>query len=520
MAHSTLVGRKGRLRGLGKLLLQHRDINSFDLGDLPTSLSSPSELKQLNEGVLQLLPDLTDVNGRSLFIDQLVQQLDSSNPNSLNDLLMLGNLHPGPSPDPLLSSATTTGLYANLAPVTAPTHSMGFDLSASPEVSAPHLGASGLFVPGVSNIMSYPSNIGAPVNPTLTDLAGTVPALTAAQLDLGQSHGRIASLSPAAPSVPDAMLGRPIARPRGYSNAQMAPQMPVSGVSLYSGLYTPMQVQQAQQQVQQQLQAQQQMLMSQAALGASPQTLQKLRMPIPNAQAVDPMAHQARMQALMAYRAMGLQCTAPEDEPDEDDVNLSLDEWLNTEKLTDAELTGATATTSRSIVPVVAVEEPELEEAEGAEAASMASNPTVRRSIAVQKSFAKRAVSDAPPRSTDEPVSYLRRRSQVMAEQPEPESKAEPTSEPEKDGADRKELAQVAVQLLVRINAMYLQKMQEQKREAEAANELDDLERELSAMGLEEHASESQSADAQTQEMADRLAKLGLSQTKSRASVA
>ncbi|KAJ2411486.1 hypothetical protein GGF47_006278, partial [Coemansia sp. RSA 2524] len=287
-------------------LEQHRDINSFDLGDLPTSLSSPSELKQLNEGVLQLLPDLTDVNGRSLFIDQLVQQLDSSNPNSLNDLLMLGNLHPGPSPDPLLSSATTTGLYANLAPVTAPTHSMGFDLAASPEVSAPHLGASGLFVPGVSNIMSYPSNIGAPVNPTLTDLAGTVPALTAAQLDLGQSHGRIASLSPAAPSVPDAMLGRPIARPRGYSNAQMAPQMPVSGVSLYSGLYTPMQVQQAQQQVQQQLQAQQQMLMSQAALGASPQTLQKLRMPIPNAQAVDPMAHQARMQALMAYRAMGL----------------------------------------------------------------------------------------------------------------------------------------------------------------------------------------------------------------------
>ncbi|KAJ2347206.1 hypothetical protein GGF43_004807, partial [Coemansia sp. RSA 2618] len=450
-------------------LEQHRDINSLDLGDLPTSLSSPTELQQLNEGVLQMLPDLTDVNGRSLFIDQMVQQLDSSNPNSLNDLLMMGNLHPASSPDPLLSSATTTGMYANMAPA----NPMGFDLAASPEASAPQMRAPGFFAPGVSQIMSYPTSVGAQPNPTLTDLAaGTVPAVTASQLDLSRAQNRIASQSPSAPNVPDAMLnGRPIARPRGYSNVPMPQQMPGAGASLYSGLYTPLQMQQ--QQMQQQMHAQhyqqQQQLMAQAAMGSSPQTLQRQRMPMPNAQAVDPMAYQARMQALMAYRAMGLQCTAPGDEAADDDddaVSLSLDEWLNTENLTEAELAGSRGLPSSA--PVVSIEEPELEEPESAEAASVATSPVVRRSIAVQKSFAKRAVADVVARSTDEPVSYLRRRSHIMAEQQQQQQQ-----QPKKDddAASRKELAEVAVQLLVRINTMYLRKIQEQKREAEAEDD-------------------------------------------------
>ncbi|KAJ2351375.1 hypothetical protein GGF43_004049, partial [Coemansia sp. RSA 2618] len=46
----------------------------------------------------------------------------------------------------------------------------------------------------------------------------------------------------------------------------------------------------------------------------------------------------------------------------------------------------------------------------------------------------------------------------------------------------------------------------------DVGGELDDLERELGAMSLEAPASTNKhSADAQTQQMADRLAKLGLS---------
>ncbi|KAJ2848903.1 hypothetical protein IWW36_003007 [Coemansia brasiliensis] len=479
-----------------RFLDQHRDVGSLDLNELPLSLGTAAELQQLNEGVLQLLPDLTDINGRSMFIDQLVQQLDSSNPNSLNDLLMLGNLQAGPTPDPLLSSATTSGMYANLAPTSMP-NPVGFDLAASPEsqAMAASLGTQMMY-PG--KIISYPGQAAAP-NPTLTDLAS--------QTDIAagsQQQSRVASQSPAVPSVPDtAMLGgRPIARPRGHSATYLAPQMPTTapatGASLYSGLYTPLQLQQAQQQTA----MQQQLLSQQGLLGSSPQTLQKQRMPMPSAQAVDPAVYQARMQALMAYRAMGLQCKAPEDD-DTDDIPLSLDDWLDAEKLTDAEVADTTRSISRS-VPVTAVEEPEVEEKSSSEAASMASNPTVRHSIAVQKSFAKRAVADAaaPP---DEPVSYLRRRSQILAEQ---QQAAKP------DAQNRKDLANVAVQLLVRINTLYLRKVQEEQRSSKAPDEsdLDDLERELNAMSLESRAApEAKSLDAQSRQVADRLAKLGLS---------
>ncbi|KAJ1742120.1 hypothetical protein LPJ78_002838 [Coemansia sp. RSA 989] len=474
-----------------QFLDQHRDVGSLDLNELPTSLGTAAELQQLNEGVLQLLPDLTDVNGRSMFIDQLVQQLDSSNPSSLNDLLMLGNLQAGPTPDPLLSSTTTSGMYANLAPASMP-NPMGFDLAASPESQAMTASLSAqMMYPG--KIISYPNHAAAP-NPTLTELASQ------ADVAGSQQQSRVASQSPAVPSVPDtAMLnGRPIARPRGHSGTYMAPQMPTTapatGASLYSGLYTPLQLQQAQQQTT--IQQQQQLLSQQGLLGSSPQTLQKQRMPMPSAQAMDPAVYQARMQALMAYRAMGLQCKAPEDD-DTDDIPLSLDDWLDAEKLTDAEVADTARSISRS-VPVTAVEEPEVEKS-SIEAASMASNPTVRRSVAVQKSFAKRAVGDAvaPP---DEPVSYLRRRSQIAAEQ-----------QPHKpdDAQHRKELANVAVQLLVRINKLYLQKAQEESSKP-PESDLDDLERELNAMSLETRQVP-ESLDAQSRQAADRLAKLGLS---------
>ncbi|KAJ1872019.1 hypothetical protein LPJ57_005122, partial [Coemansia sp. RSA 486] len=94
----------------------YRDIGNLELVDLPASLQSQAELRQLNEGVLQLLPDLSDVSGRSLLIDQLVQQLDSSNPSKLNEILTLGNLQSGPSSDPLLSAVSNgSGAYPNLS---------------------------------------------------------------------------------------------------------------------------------------------------------------------------------------------------------------------------------------------------------------------------------------------------------------------------------------------------------------------------------------------------------------------
>ncbi|KAJ2907490.1 hypothetical protein GGI21_003836, partial [Coemansia aciculifera] len=130
------------LRAIGhdalfSFLQQNRDINSIDLLDLPPSLQTASELQQLNEGVMKLLPDLSDLSGRSLLFDQLVQQLDSTSPNSFNDILMLGNLQAGPTADPLLSMTSSGGLYNTsvAAPVgmSSAGQMLGFDLTASPE---------------------------------------------------------------------------------------------------------------------------------------------------------------------------------------------------------------------------------------------------------------------------------------------------------------------------------------------------------------------------------------------------
>ncbi|KAJ2161407.1 hypothetical protein GGF46_001502 [Coemansia sp. RSA 552] len=512
-------------QALMDFLDQHRDVNSLDLNELPASLTSQSELQQLNEGVLQLLPDLTDVSGRSLFIDQLVQQLDSNNPNSFNDILMLGNLQTstGPSPDPLLSSTTSSGLYAN-----------HFDLSASPESVSTSMAqptttslASQMLYGQVSvpGVVSYPlaSTGGGALNPTLTDLAGnSVPQIT--------------TRSPAAPTVPDSMLGpRPIAHPRGYSTGFLAPTaqnngspalsgngtspaMPSTGASLYSSLYTPLQIQQAQIQQQQQ---HQQLLSQGMILGSSPQTLQKQRMPMPSAQAVDPAVYQARMQQLMAYRAMGLQCTAPGDDDDDDDDDnsdaaeereVSLDEWLDAERLTDGEVAG-----TRSLAPTSTVDVPEVEETEAAMA-----TPIVRRSLMVQRACVQKPSCSGPastPGSADEPVSYLRRRSQLLAEKEAAASTAGDEVDNRKPATgtdDSRQLAEVAVRLLARINALYLRKLELEKSEAaqksssdqapQVDSDLDDLERELSAMSLQGDANAQPQAKTA---MADRLARLG-----------
>ncbi|KAJ2804510.1 hypothetical protein H4R21_001616, partial [Coemansia helicoidea] len=375
---------------------RNRDLGSTELLELPASLSSPSELQQLNEGVLQMLPELADVNGRSLFIDQLVQQLDSNSPSTLSSLLMLGNsVQTGPVADPMLSSTSAGSLYAALTPVHAP-GGLGFDLATSPEIVANtataasmHMSAQSLRAGTVC--MTYPTNVVSPAaNPALTSLALSVPEV----------QHTMASHSPALASVPDGALytaARPIARPRGYSSVYPTPTapgvaMPAAGASLYSNLYGSMQAQQQQQQ-------------AMAPLGGNPQALQRQRMPMPSAHAVDPMVHQARMQALMAYRAMGLQCNAPDDEDDSagDAGNeLSLDEWLDSEKLTDLEVAGTRC-------PATAADEPELEDdCDKPEA------PVVKRSVMVQRSLAKRPQSAAaPPAPCDEPVSYLRQRSQL-----------------------------------------------------------------------------------------------------------
>ncbi|KAJ1734655.1 hypothetical protein LPJ61_000960 [Coemansia biformis] len=507
-------------RALLSFLDQNRDIGSIDLVDLPASLSSPSELQQLNDGVLQLLPELTDVNGRSLFIDQLVQQLDSNSPSSFNDILMLGNnLHAGHTPDPMLSSVSTGGLYAHLASASMP-GGLRFDLSTSPEIVSSANPAASLplaqqSLHAGSITMTYPTGIASvAANPTLADLALAVPA--SAQPDM---HHGLPSQSPAISSVPDSILGaaRPIARPRGYSSAyptQLVPSaaMPTHGQSLYSNLYTPMQIQQQQQHMLPQL-------------GSSPQSLQRQRMPLPNAQAVDPVAYQARMQALMAYRAMGLQCTAPEDADDSDadrasdaGKDLSLDEWLEAEKLTDVEVAG-----TRGLAP--SVEEPELEDdCEKPDA------PVVRRSVVVQRSFAKRPQSakSAAAATRDEPVSYLRQRSQLVAQSASDDESAASTGTDSAKAAraDRKELAQAAIQLLVRINVLYLRKAEEERRAAAVAAtaagcgtedgaDLDDLERELGAMGLED-SEPAPAPAAANQQMLDRLSRLGLSSQSGR----
>ncbi|KAJ2655120.1 hypothetical protein IWW48_005701 [Coemansia sp. RSA 1200] len=570
---------------------KNRDIGSLELSDLPSSLSSPSELQKLNEGVLQLLPDLNKVSGRSMFIDQMMQHLDSSSPNTLNDMLMLGSMHNTmSSTDPLLSSATASGLYVSMgtaaAGVAAPaqgqyqpgivggTGKFGvFDLTASPETmgnatsmplsSQLLLGAQGTGV----NLISYPaaaSALGA-INPTLADLtsgATSTPVSAgvalAEQTLLGSSASnqpRVASLSPNVPCVPDSVLNaRPIARPKGYSGmVQMAPQLNTNGTSLYSNLYTPMQLQQAQQQQQQQQLHMQQNTLSQATLGglAYHPSMQKHRVPLPNAQMVDQAAYQAQMNALMTYRAMGLQCKAREDDvsgasDDEDNgKELSLDEWLDAEKLTESEVAGMDPSFSAKKADVsITVEEPEIEDAtETSDKAFSTSNSVVKRSILVQKAFVKRAdvIDNGSTDAVDEPVSYLRRRSELLATaksgasgdiaQEDTSQKQQPT---ENASSSNAELVSAAVQLLVRINTLYLRKAEEQRHAAAAvidannssseeegasstekdyadeSDELDDLERELNSMSLTGCGKPAEDKQQQ-QDMIDRLAKLGLS---------
>ncbi|KAJ2394872.1 hypothetical protein GGI05_001842, partial [Coemansia sp. RSA 2603] len=231
-------------QALFSFLNQYRDIGSLDLVDLPSSLQSQAELRQLNEGVLQLLPDLTDVSGRSLFIDQLVQQLDSSNPSQLNEILKLGNLNSDPSSDPLLSAVSNgSSMYPNVStpaslsggqPLSGTSTAFSFDLSASPEVS----GSLGLGVAPVSaplgvGVMSYPPAppVSVPRNTTLADIASN-PAVSAAAMSLGEqtlrassgSPQRIPSLSPAVPSLGEPQISsRPIARARGMTSGPVAP---------------------------------------------------------------------------------------------------------------------------------------------------------------------------------------------------------------------------------------------------------------------------------------------------------
>ncbi|KAJ2853188.1 hypothetical protein GGI22_004964, partial [Coemansia erecta] len=586
----------------------NRDIANLELSDLPSSLSSPSELQKLNEGVLQLLPDLNQVSGRSMFIDQMMQHLDSSSPSTLNDMLMLGNMqNPMSSMDPLLSSTTASGLYTTIATATAgisaPMHGQyrsnpagaagdlgGLDLTTSPETmgNAASIPLSSQMLLGVQgngvNLMSYPataSAVGGVGNPTLADLtSGTTSAPVSANNALAeqtllangtpQQHQlRMSSLSPNMPCVPDSALNaRPIARPRGYSGmAPMATQLSANGTSLYSNLYTPMQLQQAQQQ--QQLRMQQSSL-SQATLSGLPYhhpSMQKHRVPLPNAQMVDQATYQAQMNALMAYRAMGLQCKAREDGEDESDAGdedngkeLSLDEWLDAEKLTESEVAGMGASSAKKVDVTITAEEPEVEDAtESSDKAFSTSNSVVKKSILVQRSFVKRAgvpsVSvdgDTANGAVDEPVSYLHRRSELLAAA-KPASQVDDKQEDDEQqpavaSGDSSELVNAAVQLLVRINTLYLRKVEEQRRavaEAAAArdakdsassdekekgeeeeedddvpciekegeddsSELDDLERELNSMSLAS-CENPVAKEQEQQDMIDRLAKLGLS---------
>ncbi|KAJ2612596.1 hypothetical protein H4S08_002631 [Coemansia sp. RSA 1365] len=410
------------------------------MAELPASLGSATELRQLNEGVLSLLPDLNDINGRTQFIDQLVQQLDGA--GALGDGLLLGSV-PGPTPDPLLSAAPANGLYAGLA---APGL---FDLAANPEALAP--------------------------NPTLADLA------------------------PQAMSLPQQNMSIP-AHPISYPQhtPYTAPITAPGTGSLYAGLYTPLQVQQ------------------QALQGivGNPQQLQRQRMPMPNAQAVDPSVQQARMQALMAYRAMGLQCTAPDDDADtapksddDDDAarELSLDEWLDSEKISDLEVAGSRALVSDTDVP----------ELDDTDANADITRSAVRHAISVQRAASLASVVTQP--SANEPVSYLRRRSELVTQGTLTESEAAKSTPL---AADRKELTAMALRLLLRINEMYLRNANKEvpvgqnveSSEQSVTADVDVLERELNAMSINANprpASASEDAGSQRQ-MLDRLAKLGL----------
>ncbi|KAJ1801517.1 hypothetical protein LPJ75_006426 [Coemansia sp. RSA 2598] len=349
--------------------------------------------------------------------------------------------------------------------------------------------------------------------------------------------------------------------------------LPQAGASLYSNLYTPLQLQQAQhaQQVKHM-----QMHRPQGALPPhvrpyAPSMMpnasvpygiyqNKQRVPMPNAQIVDPAAHQAQMNALMMYRAMGLQCKAPEDDEDAG-KDLSLEEWLDAEKLTDNEVAGGASTdapASGDVLPTPAstpavstsVGEPEVEDIDRSEDAYQMSHPAVKNSVLVQRSFAKQPEVDGEKASSDEPVSYMRRRRELLASKSAAVATDEHTHDDDDDDdscsklseeANRSELVHVAVQLLARINTLYLRKVEAQQQQhqqqqisgkTESASDpdasdnddadLDELERELNAMSLAGDMStkapvaDSESAgnskpEADNQDIIDRMAKLGLS---------
>ncbi|KAJ2636593.1 hypothetical protein GGF44_003101, partial [Coemansia sp. RSA 1694] len=200
-------------------------------------------------------------------------------------------------------------------------------------------------------------------------------------------------------------------------------------------------------------------------------------------------------------------CRAPEDGEGagEEDRELSLDEWLDSERLTETEVAGGT----RSLAPAAApsapplpavtltaapptpeptpllasvdddVAAPELEDAERDDHYSM-KHPAVKNSILVQRSFATRSLA-RPSAATaigsnsdsvgDEPVSYLRKRSGMLqAANARPAAAAAAAVKADAAHADsaedRQQLLRVAVQLLARINTLYARKVEEQKAHA------------------------------------------------------
>ncbi|KAJ2011494.1 hypothetical protein IWW57_006603, partial [Coemansia sp. S610] len=264
------------------------------------------------------------------------------------------------------------------------------------------------------------------------------------------------------------------------------------------------------------------------------------------------------------------------DDNGEEERELSLDEWLDSEKLTENEVAGGARSTGDAVVPTPSAppmpivtltavpptpeptpmlatlaadeEEPELEDTERGDHYSMR-HPTVKNSILVQRSSASRSLA-RPSLATasgsnsdsvgDEPVSYLRKRSGLLHAEKQPVAKTAAKTE-EAAGVDsaedRQQLLCVAVQLLARINTLYARKMEEEKKqpdtardddedsgsddsescadeEEDAASDIDELERELDAMNLSSAAAVAAASETdQHQEMIGRLAKLGLSST-------
>ncbi|KAI7824188.1 hypothetical protein BX661DRAFT_45823 [Kickxella alabastrina] len=526
--------------------------------DLPASLQSQAELRQLNEGVLQLLPDMQDVSGRALLMDHLVHQLDSSNPSKLNAILNMANPHSGSSADPMLSAASgSNSIYSGQSPQPVSGGvAASFDLTSSPE-DMHRMGMTSMPLnsyimyshnyPG-NSIPSYPPLVSMH-NPTLTELASMPANNNSAPMPMPMSNPsvrvsstphRIPSLSPSMGRIPDPAVSlRPIARSRGMTSGPV-PMVPP--LSLYSNIYTPMQLQQAQQaqydQMQQNMANQQyaQSVMSGHRPGAPSLpplhagSYSKNKLPLPNAQIDDPEVHKAQMNALMAYRAMGLQCKAPDSQDDEDDGSqeLSLDEWLDAEKLTETEVLGNTNMLTPAATPsTTQVDEPELEDADLSSEAYYMSHPSVKNSLLVQRSSGQ--MQTRTIKSEDEPVSYMRQR-QALAASKAAESASESiddsdggttgeSADEEVEEIGREELVNVAMQLLARINILYLRKVEEEKQQQQLQSsehdDIDDLERELDAMNIGGSGSAAPVIkaveDNGQQDIINRMAKLGLS---------